>query len=72
MDRTVPTRKGPSPGGQRWDEFDFFKFGPPRTVQCGPCGTVNRPNPWTVRVWTGPDRHGPFAKYYLNREQLSA
>jgi hypothetical protein len=44
MDRPVGVRP---PGGQRWDEFDFFEFGPPNTV---PCGTVNRP---------GLDRTGP-------------
>jgi hypothetical protein len=28
-DRTGPSRGGPAPGGQRWDGFDFFEFGPP-------------------------------------------
>jgi hypothetical protein len=35
--RTVPSRGGPAPGGQRWDGFGFFEF--------GPCGTVDRPSP---------------------------
>jgi hypothetical protein len=66
-DRPGPSRGGPAPGGQRWDGFGFFKFGPPWTGPCGPCGTVDRgpcgtvdrPGPWTVRVWTGPARTGP-------------
>jgi hypothetical protein len=45
-----PVRGGPTPGGQRWDEFDFSEFGPPRTVPSGPYRTVNRPNPWTAQI----------------------
>jgi hypothetical protein len=47
---TVPDR--PAPGGQRWDGFGFFEFGPPWTGPCGPCGTVDRPG----LDRTGPDR----------------
>jgi hypothetical protein len=36
----VPTCRGPAPGGQRWDGFNYSDFGPPRTVPCGPCGTI--------------------------------
>jgi hypothetical protein len=38
VDRPVPSRGGPAPGGQRWDMFSFFEFGPPRTGLCGPSG----------------------------------
>jgi hypothetical protein len=34
--RLVPTRGGPTPRGQQWDGFDFFEFGPPRPILCGP------------------------------------
>jgi hypothetical protein len=51
VDRPVPSRGGPAPGGQRWDRFSFFKFGPSKT------------GPWTVRdrglSGFGPDRPGP-------------
>jgi hypothetical protein len=57
MDRTVPTRRGLAPGGQLWDKFDFSEFEPPRIVLCGPCGTVNRPDPWIARIWTEPVRN---------------
>jgi hypothetical protein len=50
LDRTVPTRRGPAPGGQRWHGFNFFEFRPSRTVPYEPCGTVDRPDPWTARV----------------------
>jgi hypothetical protein len=40
--RPIPSRGGPTSGGQRWDGFNFFKFGPPSTDLCGPCGTVDR------------------------------
>jgi hypothetical protein len=58
----VPTRRGPSPGGQWWDTFDFSEFEPPRTVSCGPRGTVDCPDL---------DRPRPFAKHYLGIETLS-
>jgi hypothetical protein len=51
-----PSRGGPAPRGQRWDEFDFFEFGPPRTDPCGSCGTVDREPPGF-----GPNQTGPFA-----------
>jgi hypothetical protein len=38
----MPTRRGPAPGGQRWDMFDFSEFGPPRTVPCGPWTVTSR------------------------------
>jgi hypothetical protein len=41
VDRPVPSRGGPAPGGQWWDGFDIFEFGPPKTE---PYGTVNRPS----------------------------
>jgi hypothetical protein len=50
LDRTGPSRGGPGPGGQRWDGFGFFEFGPLWTGLFGPCGTVDRP---------GLDRTGP-------------
>jgi hypothetical protein len=43
MDQTVPTRRSPTPGGQRWDIFDFSEFGPPSTVPYRPW-TMNRPD----------------------------
>jgi hypothetical protein len=59
VDRPVPSRGGPAPGGQRWDGFDFFEFGPPWTGPCGPCGTVDRgPSGF------GPDRPGPDRLQY--------
>jgi hypothetical protein len=48
--RPCPSRGGPSPGGQWWDGFSFFKFESPRIGPCGPCGTMDRP---------GLDRPGP-------------
>jgi hypothetical protein len=42
LDRTGPSRGGPAPGGQRWDGFGFFEFGPPWNGPFGPCGTVDR------------------------------
>jgi hypothetical protein len=42
--RPVPFRGDTAPGGQRWDGFGFFEFGPPRTGPCRPCGTVDRPS----------------------------
>jgi hypothetical protein len=44
VDRPVPSRGGPAPEGQQWDEFDFFEFRPSRIGPCGPCGTMNRTN----------------------------
>jgi hypothetical protein len=49
-----------APGGQRWDGFGFFEFGPLwtgpfgpyGTVDRGPCGTVDRPG----LDQTGPDQ----------------
>jgi hypothetical protein len=45
MDRTrpCPSRGGSAPRGQRWDGFDFFEFGPPKTGPYRPYRTVNRP-----------------------------
>jgi hypothetical protein len=58
MDRTgpwtVPSRGGPAPGGQRWDGFGFFEFGPSWTGPCEPCGTVDHAGPWTGPARTGP------------------
>jgi hypothetical protein len=55
-DRPVGVRP---PGGQRWDGFDFFEFGPPWTGPFGLCGTVDRgPSGF------GPDRPGPDRLQY--------
>jgi hypothetical protein len=60
VDRPVPSRGGPAPGGQRWDGFGFFEFGPTKTGPCRPCGTVDRGPCRTVDRpdldRTGPDR----------------
>jgi hypothetical protein len=53
-----PSRGGPALGGQRWDGFGFFEFGPPWTGLCGPCETVDRGPCGTVDR-PGLDRTGP-------------
>jgi hypothetical protein len=46
-DQTEPNRARPvgvrPPGGQRWDGFGFFKFGPSRTDPYGPYGIMDCP-----------------------------